>query len=145
MSRSPSALPQAEPARRAASGSAGRAAAGAFSVGSALGAALTDRRILGPAEAGLLFLMAIVACVVGIVGALWPRVLAWPVALIAIWSGLAWAVKGVSLRRHKPAGPRVEQLEDAMAVGAHTPQGHARAPDGDGESNAKARDRVVSR
>jgi cardiolipin synthase len=131
--------------RRAPSGSAGRAAAGAFSVGSALGAALTDRRILGPAEAGLLFLMAIVACVVGIVGALWPRVLAWPVALIAIWSGLAWAVKGVSLRRHKPAGPRVEQLEDAMAVGAHTPQGHARAPDGDGESNAKARDRVVSR
>ncbi|HEY3584650.1 MAG TPA: phospholipase D-like domain-containing protein, partial [Casimicrobiaceae bacterium] len=45
-------------ARRAPSGSAGRAAAGAVSVGSALGAALTDRRILGPAEAGLLFLMA---------------------------------------------------------------------------------------
>ena len=36
------------------SGSAGRAAAGAVSVGSALGAALTNRRTLGPAEAGLL-------------------------------------------------------------------------------------------
>ena len=41
-------------ARRAMSGSAGRAAAGAVSVGSALGAALTNRRTLGPAEAGLL-------------------------------------------------------------------------------------------
>ena len=40
--------------KRAMSGSAGRAAAGAVSVGSALGAALTNRRTLGPAEAGLL-------------------------------------------------------------------------------------------
>src|SRR5664279_2924639 len=45
-------------ARRAPSGSAGRAAAGAVSVGSALGAALTNRRMLGPAEAGLLATMA---------------------------------------------------------------------------------------
>jgi cardiolipin synthase len=100
--------------RRAASGSAGRAAAGAFSVGSALGAALTDRRILGPAEAGLLFLMAAVAAVIGIVGALWPRVLAWPVAFVALWSGTAWIVKGISLRRGRRSGPRVERLEDAM-------------------------------
>src|SRR6185437_1642667 len=100
--------------RRAVSGSAGRAAAGAFSVGSALGAALTDRRILGPAEAGLLFLMAAVAVGIGVLAALWPRVLAWPVAFIAMWSGIAWAAKGVLLRRRKPSGPRVEQLEDSL-------------------------------
>jgi cardiolipin synthase A/B len=100
--------------RRAASGSAGRAAAGAFSVGSALGAALTDRRILGPAEAGLLFLMATVAGIIGVVGALWPRVLAWPVAVIALWSGIAWVAKGIALRRGRRSGPRVERLEDAM-------------------------------
>ena len=35
----------------------GRAAAGALSVGSAVGAALTNRRLLGPAEAGLLWLL----------------------------------------------------------------------------------------
>ena len=46
------------PVRRSMSGSANRAAAGAVSVGSALGAALTNRRSLGPAEAGLLFIMA---------------------------------------------------------------------------------------
>jgi cardiolipin synthase len=101
-------------ARRAPSGSAGRAAAGAVSVGSALGAALTDRRILGPAEAGLLFLMAGVACVIGIVGALAPRFLAWPLAVIALWSGLAWFAKGISLRRGRKSGPRVERLQDAL-------------------------------
>ena len=47
-------------ARRAVSGSAGRAAAGAVSVGSALGAALTNRRTLGPAEVGLLGTMAVI-------------------------------------------------------------------------------------
>jgi len=132
--------------RHAPSGSAGRAAAGAFSVGSALGAALTDRRILGPAEAGLLFLMALVAVIVGILGALWPRVLAWPLAVIAIWSGLAWAAKGVSLRRHKPSGPRVEQLEDAMSVDVGTPP----APDqsaqaGKASAPSSRSDRVASR
>jgi cardiolipin synthase len=131
--------------RRAASGSAGRAAAGAFSVGSALGAALTDRRILGPAEAGLLFLMALVACVVGIVGALWPRVLAWPVAVIAIWSGLAWAAKGVSLRRHKPSGPRIEQLEDALPVSVDASQPPNKAQRSEKDAADKAGDRVVSR
>jgi len=103
------------PLRRAVSGSAGRAAAGAFSVGSALGAALTDRRILGPAEAGLLFIMAGVSIVIGILAALAPRVLAWPIAFVAIWSGVAWLVKGVSLRRGRRRGPRVEQLEDAIS------------------------------
>jgi cardiolipin synthase len=102
--------------RRAMSGSAGRAAAGAFSVGSALGAALTDRRILGPAEAGLLFLMAAVSITIGVLAALWPRVLAWPVAFVAMWSGIAWAAKGVSLRRGKRGGARVERLEDAMSA-----------------------------
>jgi len=101
--------------RRAVSGSAGRAAAGAFSVGSALGAALTDRRILGPAEAGLLFLMAGVSIVIGVLAALWPRALAWPIALVAMWSGIAWAAKGVSLRRGRRGGPRVEQLNDELA------------------------------
>ena len=108
--------------RRAVSGSAGRAAAGAFSVGSALGAALTDRRILGPAEAGLLFLMAAVAVAIGVLAALWPRVLAWPVAFVAMWSGIAWAVKGWALRHGRRGGPHVEQLEDAI-TGTEQPAG----------------------
>jgi len=84
--------------RRAMSGSAGRAAAGAVSVGSALGAALTNRRALGPAEAGLLAVMAVTAALIGIVAALWPRVLAWPLAVMAAWLATAWGLKAYALR-----------------------------------------------
>jgi cardiolipin synthase len=104
----PATVGQAPRSRRAPSGSAGRAAAGAFSVGSALGAALTDRRTLGPAEAGLLFIMASIAGVIGVVGALLPRVLAWPLAAIALWSGIAWVAKGILLRRRRSSSSRVE-------------------------------------
>jgi cardiolipin synthase len=135
-------------AKHARSGSAGRAAAGAVSVGSALGAALTDRRILGPAEAGLLFLMAAVAVVVGIVGALWPRVLAWPVAVVALWSGIAWVAKGVALRRRRRTGPVVEQLDDAMQGGASAhvdPSATSEALRSERAPSAEPHDRAVSR
>lgn len=87
------------PVRRAMSGSASRAAAGAVSVGSALGAAFTNRRSLGPAEAGLLFMMATVVVTIGVISAIWPRVLAWPLAFIFLWLGVGWALKGIALRR----------------------------------------------
>jgi len=79
--------------RRAKRGSAGRAVAGAASVGSALGAALTNRRTLGPAEAGLLGVASIATIGLALVAFLFPRVLAWPIAVIAAWIGVAWGVK----------------------------------------------------
>jgi len=134
--------------RRAVSGSAGRAAAGAFSVGSALGAALTDRRILGPAEAGLLFLMAAVAVGIGVLAALWPRVLAWPVAFIAMWSGIAWAVKGFALRRGRSSGPRAERVEDVApseALAQDTEPGADSGMPGADTKAAPPPDRIASR
>jgi cardiolipin synthase len=98
--RSPSA-PNFAGARRAMSGSAGRAAAGAVSVGSALGAALTNRRTLGPTEAGLLTAVAVAMVVIAIVGAWFPRLLAWPIALLAAWCGTAWAWKAWTLWQRK--------------------------------------------
>ena len=85
------------------SGSAGRAAAGAVSVGSALGAALTNRRTLGPAEVGLLGTMAVFMLGIAVVAALFPRVLAWPVALLAAWLGIAWGLKAWRLWHGRPA------------------------------------------
>ncbi len=94
--------------KRAISGSAGRAAAGAVSMGSALGAALTNRRSLGPAEAGLLAGVAALMAALAVVGAWFPRVVAWPIAFIAAWAGLSWAWKAVVLWRRKRTSKAAE-------------------------------------
>lgn len=99
------------PVRRAHSGSAGRAAAGAVSVGSALGAALTDRRVLAPTEAGVIARLGLAAIALGIVAVLWPALLAWPVAVLSVWFGLAWLVKAAALRRQRRA-ERDEQVRE---------------------------------
>ncbi|MFO1304635.1 MAG: phospholipase D-like domain-containing protein [Burkholderiales bacterium] len=99
-------------ARRAMSGSAGRAAAGAVSVGSALGAALTNRRTLGSAEAGLLTVVALFTLATAVLSAWFPRILAWPVAVLCGWLGLSWAWKAWTLWRRGPAsGRNVERGE----------------------------------
>ncbi len=121
--------------KRAMSGSAGRAAAGAVSVGSALGAALTNRRTLGPAEAGLLSVVAALMAVVAVVAAWFPRVVAWPIAFLAAWAGLSWAWRAVVLWRHRrhrgvPAGP-----------GTQTDS----APGGERRGSARIDDQVVER
>jgi cardiolipin synthase len=97
------AAPRADTSKRSKSGSASRAAAGAISVGSALGAALTNRRLLGPSEAGLLAKMSLVAIGLSVVGALWPAILAWPAAIVAAWIGVSWMSKAIALRRHGDA------------------------------------------
>ena len=98
-------------ARRAVSGSAGRAAAGALSVGSALGAALTNRRRLGRAEAGLLVKLALTAIVAAAVAVVWPLALAIPFAIVAGWLGLATLWKAWLLRRR----PRRRRTHAAAA------------------------------
>ncbi len=95
-------------AKRAPSGSAGRAAAGAVSVGSALGAALTNRRTLGPAEAGLLGTMAMLVFGITLVAMLWPRAIAWPLAVIGAWLAISWLSKSLSLWRRGRRGPETE-------------------------------------
>jgi len=96
-------------------GSAGRAAAGAVSVGSALGAALTNRRTLGPTEGGVLTGMAIVMVGIAIVAAFFPRVLAWPIALLAGWLGITWAWKGWKLLRRSGSAEPVREPERPVA------------------------------
>jgi len=107
------------PPRRSMSGSANRAAAGAVSVGSALGAALTNRRTLGATEAGLLFLVSGIVFTIGVVAALFPRVLAWPLALICAWLGIAWTAKAIALRRKapKPSEPAAPEVKVAASGG----------------------------
>jgi cardiolipin synthase len=109
-------------ARRSKTGSAVRAAAGAMSMGSALGAALTNRRLLGPAEAGLLFYLALAALVLAVVALAWPLVLAVPIAVVAGWLGLATLWKAWTLRK-TPKGARKRKEKAARAAGGGEAEG----------------------
>jgi cardiolipin synthase A/B len=96
--------------RRTLSGSAGRAAAGAMSVGAAVGAALTSRRTLGPAEANLLGVVAVILLAVAGIAVLWPAVLAYPLALIAAWVGIVMFSRARRLWRERRTRSRVSAV-----------------------------------
>ena len=91
-----------------------RAAAGALRIGDAAGAAIADRRVLGPAEAGIMSGAALALLTVALIGLLWPLAIALPLALLAAWAGAALLMRARVLRggaqqgarddRDKPAG-----------------------------------------
>jgi cardiolipin synthase len=88
-------------------GSTSRAAAGFIGVGSAVGAAITNRRVLGPAEARLMGTAGAVLLGLSIIAVKWPRGITYPLAFIGTWVALALFIrayklhKGVSLARDK--------------------------------------------
>jgi cardiolipin synthase A/B len=79
------------------SGSAGRAAAGALSLGSAVGAAIKDHRVLGPAEARVLGFAAIALLGVAAVGFLWPWLLAIPLGVLSAYIGTTLLIQALRL------------------------------------------------
>ncbi|HEY8378005.1 MAG TPA: phospholipase D-like domain-containing protein, partial [Nannocystis sp.] len=85
----------------------GRAAAGALRLANTVGAAITDRRVLGETESTILLGGALTLSAAAAL-ALWaPRLLAWPLAALALWSALALVAKYAALRRsarHSQAG-----------------------------------------
>jgi cardiolipin synthase len=87
------------PARRP--GSAGRAAAGAVSIGSAVGAAMTGRRVLGPAEARIMGAAGVALLVLGLVALVWPWAIAVPLAVLALWLAVSLLFRAAALRRER--------------------------------------------
>jgi cardiolipin synthase len=85
--------------RRAASGSAGRVAAGAVRFGSAVGAALTRPRQLLQQDGKIMSIAAAVLMVVSTVGIVWPRAVAWPLSAIALWLAIAFVIRAWRGRR----------------------------------------------
>jgi cardiolipin synthase A/B len=84
---------------KGATGSAGRVAAGAIGVGNAVGAAITNHRLLGPAEARLMACAALLLAGLAVVAVLWPRVITVPLALICGWVTIALLVRAYRLHR----------------------------------------------
>lgn len=84
---------------RARGGSSGRAAAGALRFANTFGAAIANRRVLGAAESGWLLYAGLALIAFAAVTAVWPRVIAWPLALLATWYATTLLVRFVTLRR----------------------------------------------
>ncbi len=97
--RTPGRPRRAGPPVRRGGGSTSRATAGAVRIGHAIGAALTERRVLEPVEARLTSVTGIVLCALATLVAIFPRALAYPVAALGVWGGLALVWRGIKLRR----------------------------------------------
>jgi cardiolipin synthase len=82
-------------------GSGGRAAAGAVRIGNAVGAAIADRRVLGPVEARVAAIVGLLLCFASLVFFLFPRVLDYPVVVLCAWGGVSLLHRAVRLHRRK--------------------------------------------
>jgi cardiolipin synthase len=78
---------------RSGGGSLARATAGALRVGRAVGAAVTDRRVLASTEAKSITGFALLAFAVALIAIFFPRVIAWPLAAV-----LGFIAFSISLR-----------------------------------------------
>ncbi|HEY6940984.1 phospholipase D-like domain-containing protein [Dokdonella sp.] len=83
-------------------GSSGRAAAGALRIANSIGAAITNRRVLGPAECTPLLVAGIALIAAAALALLWPRIVAWPLAALAVWIGVALVARYADARRKAP-------------------------------------------
>jgi cardiolipin synthase len=72
---------------------AARITAGALGIGNAVGAAIADRRELGPAEAGLMAWVGVPLLVLAAAAMAFPRVIALPLALVGAWIAIALLVR----------------------------------------------------
>ncbi|HWS87314.1 MAG TPA: phospholipase D-like domain-containing protein [Pyrinomonadaceae bacterium] len=80
-------------------GSTSRAAAGVIGVGSAVGAAITNRRVLGPAEARLMTTAGGILLGLSIIAVKWPRGITYPLAFMGTWIALALFIRAYKLRK----------------------------------------------
>lgn len=84
--------------RRSRGGSASRAAAGALRLSNTVGAAITSRRVLGPAEAGTMTGFAVALLAFAALAVLWPWLITIPLALLAGWFAVSLLVQAHQLR-----------------------------------------------
>jgi cardiolipin synthase len=84
--------------RARAGGSTARAAAGALRLGNTVGAAIADRRVLGPAEAGIMTGAGLALLGFALIGILWPLAIVLPLALAAGWAAVSLLVRARELR-----------------------------------------------
>ncbi|HEX4025434.1 MAG TPA: phospholipase D-like domain-containing protein [Steroidobacteraceae bacterium] len=87
-----------------AGGSSSRAAVGALRIANSVGAALTNRRVLGDVSSAPLLTATLTLAAVAVVAVLWPAWIGWPVGALAAWLALNLAVRLWNLRKRRRRG-----------------------------------------
>jgi cardiolipin synthase len=100
----PASKPKRHPAgrrlrRRIGIGSSSRAAAGAIHIGRTVGAAITNRRALGPAESRIMGGAGLLLVTASVIAIMWPRVVSLPLAVIGAWVAVSAFIRAFHLRR----------------------------------------------
>jgi cardiolipin synthase len=103
-------------------GRSGAAAAGAVRVGHTLGAALTDRRTLEPAEGRVMVGAGLAILLVAALAALAPEFVAYPLAAVLGWLGLSVLVRAYRLHRRRQRRLEAGRAE-ASGAGPASPPG----------------------
>ena len=98
-------LPPPRNEARGGKGSTGRVAASAVRMANSFGAAFTRRRELGHAETGVVLMAALVLAAIAVVGWLFPRVLAFPIAFLLSWIAIATGLRWWRMRQGAKAPP----------------------------------------
>jgi cardiolipin synthase A/B len=96
-------------------GSAGRAAAGALRVANTVGAAMTDSRVLGSAEADLMLGVGLALLALSLVAFAWPRIAAFPLALIGAWIGVSLLIRARCLHARRSRDEVAEAVPHSPA------------------------------
>jgi cardiolipin synthase A/B len=91
--------------KRRGQGSAGRAVAGALRLSHVVGAAMTNRRALGPAEARVMAGGGLLLFILALIAILWPEVVTVPLAILGLWAGVILLGRAYRLRYMRPQRP----------------------------------------
>ena len=103
--RAPGAPRRRHAARTSGGGSAGRAAAGAVRLGRTVGAAFTNQRVLEPLEGRILVIAGALLLACALFVALLPRLVTYPLVVVAAWIAVTLLYRGYALRRDAPRTP----------------------------------------
>jgi cardiolipin synthase len=88
-------------APRIAGGSVSLAGASAIRISNAVGAAITNRRVLGPAEARIMGSAGMILLLFAVVGLLWPRWVVIPFSVLTGWLAVSLFIRACKLRRKR--------------------------------------------
>lgn len=82
-------------------GSVSRVGAGAIQISNTVGAAIANRRLLGPAEAKVMFIMGLLFLAFAIASILWPQWVIVPMAVLSGWLAISLLIRAYRMRKER--------------------------------------------